>query len=103
SLSVILSLTRSGTRQLIFLNGDVQQNAAVIGCPPGIRTPIDRFRADCPTIERGGNRFIEGAADVDCSLPSRVYEVEQIRSTCRALLLWCVFSDLSACIACAKY
>src|SRR6185312_6833329 len=25
------------------------------GCPPGIRTPIDRFRADCPTIERGGN------------------------------------------------
>src|SRR5581483_9170652 len=27
----------------------------VLGCPPGIRTPIDRFRADCPTIEREGN------------------------------------------------
>ena len=30
-----------------------------VGCPPGIRTPIDRFRADCPTIERGGNRLPE--------------------------------------------
>jgi integrase len=30
----------------------------VRGCLPGIRTPIDRFRADCPTIERGGNRLV---------------------------------------------
>ena len=28
------------------------------GCPPGIRTPIDRFRADCPTIERGGKSLV---------------------------------------------
>jgi hypothetical protein len=26
----------------------------MVGCPPGIRTPIDRFRADCSTIELGG-------------------------------------------------
>ena len=26
-----------------------------LGCLPGIRTPISRFRADRPTIERGGN------------------------------------------------
>src|SRR5260370_35002609 len=32
---------------------------AYVGCPPGIRTPIDRFRADCPTIERVGNRLKE--------------------------------------------
>ncbi len=25
------------------------------GCPPGIRTPIERFRVVGPTIERGGN------------------------------------------------
>ncbi len=28
------------------------------GCPPGIRTPIDRVRVDCPTIERGGNKLV---------------------------------------------
>ena len=25
------------------------------GCPPGIRTPIERVRVASPTIERGGN------------------------------------------------
>jgi hypothetical protein len=28
---------------------------ALIGCPPGIRTPICCSRGSCPTIERGGN------------------------------------------------
>src|SRR5258708_18473474 len=27
------------------------------GCPPGIRTPIERVRVASPTIERGGNRL----------------------------------------------
>ena len=26
-----------------------------IGCPPGIRTPIDCSRGSCPTIEREGS------------------------------------------------
>ena len=47
------------------------------GCPPGIRTPIDRFRADCPTIERGGSGD-RGAHPARVSewlrgLPFRVY------------------------------
>src|SRR6266481_3282079 len=28
------------------------------GCPPGIRTPIPCSRGRCPTVERGGTRFI---------------------------------------------
>ena len=40
------------------------------GCPPGIRTPIDRFRADCPTIERGGNSLCVAAAHADGTLLS---------------------------------
>jgi hypothetical protein len=40
----------------ILLHEEVQGSArkCTIGCPPGIRTPIDRFRADCSTIELGG-------------------------------------------------
>ena len=32
-----------------------------LGCLPGIRTPINRFRADRPTIERGGNLICGGS------------------------------------------
>src|SRR5215470_17785624 len=46
-------LFRVNTRLL----ADSLSGNAGFGCLPGIRTPIDRFRADCPTIERGGNRF----------------------------------------------
>ena len=36
--------------------GEVRGSSVLMsfGCPPGIRTPIDRFRADCSTIELGG-------------------------------------------------
>jgi hypothetical protein len=52
----------------------------ICGCPPGIRTPIERVRVASPTIERGGNR-LKGAAGIACWLPFRVYEVKEIRST----------------------
>ena len=41
-----------------FVDDEVQEGAekCVIGCPPGIRTPICRSRGGCPTIERGGNK-----------------------------------------------
>jgi hypothetical protein len=57
------------------------------GCPPGIRTPIERVRVASPTIERGGNR-LKGAADGGSLLPIRVYEVREIRSTCGRVSLW---------------
>ena len=41
------------------------------GCPPGIRTPIDRFRADCPTIERGGNARLGADASGKTENPLR--------------------------------
>jgi hypothetical protein len=46
-----------GANQPDFLN--ISQVIDLFGCPPGIRTPIDRFRADCPTIERGGKKSVE--------------------------------------------
>lgn len=57
----------------------------MVGCPPGIRTPIDRFRADCSTIELGGKVLsvvrcrVANRVFADCLL--RVYEVREIRST----------------------
>jgi hypothetical protein len=41
----------------------------LIGCPPGIRTPICCSRGSCPTIERGGNKHIKltcSRADPGC-------------------------------------
>ncbi len=51
------------------------------GCPPGIRTPIERVRVASPTIERGGNRFVSGPRDAVRPPPFRVYEAWRIRST----------------------
>jgi hypothetical protein len=65
-----------------------------VGCPPGIRTPIERVRVASPTIERGGNR-LKGAADDGCWLPFRVYEVRAIRSTRGRVFSRCVFSIVS--------
>ncbi len=35
------------------------------GCPPGIRTPIERVRVASPTIERGGNAWLGVAPRAD--------------------------------------
>ena len=63
------------------------------GCPPGIRTPIDRFRADCPTIERGGSGD-RGAHPARVGewlrrLPFRVYWPGCARSTPRGARVTC--------------
>jgi hypothetical protein len=46
---------------------DIFQFAAghlpLLGCPPGIRTPICCSRGSCPTIERGGNAVNKKPAD----------------------------------------
>jgi hypothetical protein len=41
----------------------------LLGCPPGIRTPIDRFRADCSTIELGGKVL----SVVRCRVANRMF------------------------------
>ena len=46
-----------------------------VGCLPGIRTPIDRFRADCPTIERGGNRLNDAEPQYGSLLASTLLSV----------------------------
>ena len=53
------------------------------GCPPGIRTPIERVRVASPTIERGGNRCVFRAA-LETPPPFRVYEACPRRSTRRS-------------------
>jgi hypothetical protein len=42
-----------------YKNRQIAQVIHSIGCPPGIRTPIERVRVASPTIERGGNRLKE--------------------------------------------
>jgi hypothetical protein len=51
------------------------------GCPPGIRTPIERVRVACPTIERGGTG--QGLAGVANALHSLTDSYE---CTCLAIL-----------------
>ena len=64
----------------------------LIGCPPGIRTPIGCSRGSCPTIERGGNNRawrlvlqpVGPAPKAGRAKPtSSCYEDSRVRSICR--------------------